>query len=184
MSKIGRKPIKLTDIKVEIKGQEVHYKGKIKSGVYVLPPELSALVDNDMLLVNVRPAASRLARRTINRLWGLHRALLANAIAGAAKEFERDIEIQGLGYKAVLSGNKVTLSLGYSHKIDFVLPQGVSLSINKSGQKLTFKSDNKELLGQVCSQIRALKEPEPYKGTGIRYADEIIKRKAGKAKAA
>jgi large subunit ribosomal protein L6 len=122
--------------------------------------------------------------RTINNVWGLHRALLANKIQGAAQGFEKNLEINGLGYKAVPSGRKVVFTLGHSHKIDFELPEGVTLETDKTGQKLSVKSVDKEVLGQVCSLIRALKPPEPYKGTGIKEAGEVITRKAGKTKAA
>ncbi len=120
----------------------------------------------------------------IKRGWGLHRALLANEIYGAEVGFEKKIEINGLGYKASVSGSKVVFALGYSHKIDLNLPEGVTLEVDKSGQKLTFKGSNKELVGQVCSLVRSLRPPEPYKGTGVKLATETIRRKAGKAKAA
>lgn len=184
MSKIGRKPIRLDGITIEIKGQDIHYKGSKGSGVYTLPAELTAHLHDGLLTIAKASDLSAAQNREINRLWGMHRALLYNILAGAAKEFEKKVEIQGLGYKAVLSGKKITFSLGYSHKIDFELPTGVVLTIDKSGQKLTFTSSDKELLGHVCSEIRALRKPEPYKGTGIRYAQEVVRRKAGKTKAA
>lgn len=184
MSKIGRKPIQLDGVTVEVKGHDIHYKGPKGSGVYTLSPELTAQVSGGTLAIVKAPNLSPAQLKNVNRLWGMHRALLANALSGAAKEFEKKIEIQGLGYKAVLSGKKITFTLGYSHKVYFELPEGVSLTIDKSGQKLTFTSSDKELLGHVCSEIRALRKPEPYKGTGIRYAKEVIRRKAGKTKAA
>ena len=121
--------------------------------------------------------------RDTNRLWGLHRALLNNKIIGADVGFTKKLEINGLGYKAVVQGPKIQFSLGYSHKIDMELPKDVTLVVDKSGQKLAFSSFDKDLLGQVCSDVRALRPPEPYKGTGIKYADEVIRRKADKAKA-
>ena len=92
--------------------------------------------------------------------------------------------IKGLGYKAVMSGKKIIFSLGYSHKMDFELPAGIAVTIDKSGQKLSLLSSNKELLGHVCSKIRSLRPPEPYKGTGIRLSTEKILLKAGKTKSA
>ena len=179
MSKIGRRPIEIGNVKVEIKGNEVHYKGPKSSGVYTLPDNLAVGLEETLLMVTAKGNSDN-----DRRLWGLHRALLANVIKGASVEFEKQLQIEGLGYKAVLSGNKVVFSLGYSHKIDFQLPKGISLEVDKTGQKLTFKSSNKELVGHICSVIRALRPPEPYKGTGIRLSTEIIKRKAGKTKAA
>ena len=109
---------------------------------------------------------------------------MANKIWGADQGFEKQLRITGLGFKALAVSGKIQFSLGYSHKIDFLLPQGVTVEIDKTGQNLLFKSVDKELLGLVCSRVRALRPPEPYKGTGIQYAQEVILRKAGKAKAA
>lgn len=178
MSKIGRKPIALENVAVEIKGQEIHFKGPNASGVYVvadaLKPELS---DNYLTLRAIKKT------RDLNSVWGLNRALLANKIKGASQGFSKEVQITGLGFKAVLTGSKVVFSLGYSHKIDFELPKNVTLDIDKTGQKLVFKSPDKELVGFVCSQVRAFRVPEPYKGTGIKLAGETILRKAGKTKA-
>ncbi len=182
MSKIGRKPIDIGSIQVDIKGKEVHFKGTQDSGMYILPKELKAGLEGKIL--KILPEKSALHDRNINRIWGLHRALLANKIQGAGIGFKRQLQINGLGYKAVLSGKKITLSLGFSHKIQVDLPDNVKLDIDKSGQLLTFKSSNKELIGHICSKIRALRPPEPYKGTGVKWVEEIIRRKAGKAKAA
>jgi large subunit ribosomal protein L6 len=115
-------------------------------------------------------------------LWGLHRALLANKITGADKKFEKELRIVGLGFKAVAAGSKLQFTLGYSHKIDFELPKEVSIEIDKTGQILMARSADKEVLGHVCSKIRSLRLPEPYKGTGIQYATEKIRRKVGKKK--
>ena len=183
MSKIGRKPIDVSKLQIEIKGLEVHYKGSKVSGVYKLPQELVARMDDKKLYLE--PAKDLgFKKRDINRIWGLHRALLANELSGAVQDFEKNVEIKGLGYKAVKSGKKLVLSLGYSHKIDFDMPEGVTVDIDKTGQNLTFKSPNREMVGLVCSRLRDLRSPEPYKGTGIRLADEVVARKAGKAKGA
>ena len=180
MSKIGRKPIDIGSAKVEIKGQEVHYSGKKGSGVYVLPEGMSAKLDGKLLSLTF----DKRDGSDVNRIWGLHRALLANHIKGIQQDFEKVLQINGLGFKAAVSGNKVVFSLGFSHKIDFVLPKDVSLEVDKTGQRLVFRSPNKELMGQVCSQVRALRPPEPYKGTGVKLETEVIARKAGKTKAA
>jgi len=182
MSKIGRKPINISGLQVEVKGHDVHYKGSNASGVYTLPKSLQAKVDGDFLRLSVVKAFEK--ERNINRDWGLHRSLLANKILGASKGFERKLKINGLGYKAKVSGKKVVFNLGFSHKIDFELPDGVVLETDKTGQALTLKSADKELVGHVASMIRSLRPPEPYKGTGIKFVEEVIMRKAGKAKAA
>lgn len=180
MSKIGRKPIDIGSAKVEIKGQEVHYSGKKGSGVYVLPEGMNAKVDGNLLYLSF----DKKNGSDVNRIWGLHRALLANNIKGIQQDFEKVLQITGLGFKAAVSGSKVVFSLGYSHKIDFTLPKEVTLEVDKTGQRLVFRSPNKELMGLVCSQVRALRPPEPYKGTGIKLETEVIARKAGKTKAA
>jgi len=180
MSKIGRKAIELGNVKIAIEGQLVKYEGARATGEYKVPVELMIQKkDNELYLVPAQEG------RDINRIWGLHRALLANCIKGAATGFTKQIEIVGLGYKAITgAGNKVTFSLGYSHKIEFPLPDGVSLTTDKTGQLLTLVSSDRELLGSVCGKIKELRKIEPYKGTGIKLVGEFVMRKAGKTKSA
>lgn len=178
MSKIGRKPIDVNNVKIELKGPDIHYQGKNASGVHTLPYFLGATVENNLLKIDLKSNP-----RENKKFWGLHRALLANKIYGANQNFEKKLVIKGLGFKAEVSGKNVKFTLGYSHKIDFVLPDNILFSTDKTGQNLTVQSFDKELLGKVCDQIRSLRTPEPYKGTGIRYEDEVIIRKAGKTKA-
>ena len=183
MSKIGRKPIDISGVTVEVKGQEVQYKGAKASGAYVLPEVLEVQIADDKLtLLPNKALAGAWKVRDLNREWGLHRALLANAITGAKKEFEKVVEITGLGYKAVQSGNKLVFTLGYSHKIDFEIPKGITVAIDRTGQKLTISSTDREALGLICSKICALRRPEPYKGTGVKLSTERIIRKASKGK--
>ena len=183
MSKIGRKPIDITGVSVEVTEQTVVYKGEKSAGKYILPDIFKAELLDKELKISIKSEDSLTKKESleVNRLWGLHRVLLANYILGAHKEFSVDVKIVGLGYKAVLSGkDKVVFSLGYSHKIDFVIPSGVSIAIDKQGQNIVLKSSNKCLVGQVASEMRALRPPEPYKGTGIRVGNEVVRRKAGK----
>lgn len=181
MSKIGRKPILLKDVKVDVKDNIIHYAGK-KSGQYVLSDMLRAEVDNGKLFL--KPVQQiKDGSRDLNRIWGMHRALLANEIGGAHADFEKEIQIIGLGYKAVQAGNTLTFSLGYSHKKDLELPQDVTVKIDKTGQKLIFGSADKQKLGQICGLVKSLRVIEPYKGTGIKLATDVIIRKAGKTKA-
>ena len=179
MSKIGRMPIKLSTIKLEVKGQDIHYNGKHASGVYSVPEDLTIEHSEGELFLK----AKKMNKNT-KRIWGLHRALLAGKIEGAEKGFERQIKITGLGYKAVSKGKQVEFSLGYSHKINFDLPDGVTVDIDKTGQLVTVKSADKQLVGQVCGEFRLLRPTEPYKGTGVRLITDIVIRKAGKAKGA
>jgi large subunit ribosomal protein L6 len=178
MSKIGRKPINTAGVTVTIEGNEVHFKGPKASGVYELPSTFIAEQSGEELSLKCEKES-----KTSGMEWGLHRALLANKIQGARAEFEKPVTIIGLGFKAAQSGKDLNLSLGYSHKISYPLPEGVTVTIDKTGQNLVFKSSDKELLGQVCGTIRAFRPQEPYKGTGIKVAGQEIIRKAGKTKA-
>ena len=180
MSKIGRIPIPLNGVTVSVEGKKVLYDGKNAKGEHVVHDCLDAVLEGDLLRVVVCDQISG-----VNCLWGLHRALLANKIGGAHTKFEKKIKIVGLGYKAIYtSGVKVEFTLGYSHKVYFNLPEGVEFETDKTGQNLTLRSADKELLGLVCSKICALRPVEPYKGTGVYLADSIVRRKAGKAKSA
>jgi len=178
MSKIGRKPIDLNNTQVEINGNVISYKGKNASGMHTLPDFLKAESNGKQLKITLTKD------RNNKKFWGLHRALLANKLKGASDLFVKKLQINGLGFKAELTGGKIKLSLGFSHKIEKNLPKDITLEIDKTGQNLTFKSFDKEKLGQICDDIRSLRPPEPYKGTGIKLEEETIIRKAGKTKAA
>jgi len=182
MSKIGRKPIALAGVTIQLKGQKIEFKGPKASGEYTLPSSLEAQKKDDLLYITVKKDAQTGRKQDINRVWGLHRALLANELAGSKQEFQVPMKIVGLGYKAVVTGKKIKFTLGYSHDIMFDLPAKVSAEVDKTGQLLTIKSPDKQAAGLVYSEIRRLCPPEPYKGTGIRRVGEEILRKAGKAK--
>jgi len=182
MSKIGRKPIDIKDTHISISGSDISIKGSKWTGTYHVPAVFDLKLEGKKLYIT--PHDKKEVSRDVKVLWGMHRALLANKIAGAHNLFEKQLQINGLGFKALLSGKKLELSLGFSHKNSYELPANVSVEIDKTGQLLTFKSSDKELLGAVCDHIRAMRPPEPYKGTGIRLVTEIVRRKAGKAKAA
>lgn len=177
MSKIGRKPIALASAKVEIVGQVVTIKGPKATVTHELPSEIHATLEAGMLCVKPENDSKKL-----RMVWGLHRALLANKIKGAEVGFEQRVKIVGLGFKAQAAGQNMTFSLGYSHKTEYVLPLNVVVEIDKTGQQLTFRATDKELLGSVCDTVRSFRKPEPYKGTGIMLEGEVIIRKAGKTK--
>lgn len=178
MSKIGRKPIVFSSAKVEVSGHSVHIDGPKAKIVHDLPHELSANVEGKSLLIKL---ANNNDRKVV-ALWGLHRALLANKIKGAEAGFEQKVKIVGLGFKAAAVGQNMTFSLGYSHKTEYELPANITVEIDKTGQQLTFKGTDRELLGSVCDTVRSFRKPEPYKGTGIMLENEVIIRKAGKTK--
>jgi len=177
MSKIGRQPIKISSAKVTISGSAIEIKGPKGSFNHELPQELEVALQDNALRISIKQDD-----RQSRMLWGLHRALLANKVKGVEQGFEQKVTIVGLGFKAVQAGSKLTFSLGFTNKIEYEMPQGVTVEIDKSGQILMFRSSDKFLLGNVCDAVRYFRLPEPYKGTGILREGDVIIRKAGKAK--
>ena len=178
MSKIGRKPIALSSAIVQVTGNTLVISGQKGKFTHELPGAIT--VEQEAKALKLCIKEDTVANRMV---WGLHRALVANKVQGVETGFEKIIRIVGLGFKGQLTGNKFVFSLGYSHKIDYVLPNGVTAEVDKSGQILTLKSIDKDLLGGACDTIRSFRPPEPYKGTGIIRDGEIVRRKAGKTKA-
>lgn len=179
MSKIGRKPISLASVTVEVGSDNIlRIKGSKAEFSHQLPDVLQATVEDGALTISAQNTS-----RESKMIWGLHRALVANKVVGASKGFEQLVKLVGLGYKGQLSGKKIVFSLGFSHKVEYELPEGVTVDIDKSGQKLLFKSHDKFLLGNACDAVRSIRPPEPYKGTGVMLDGEVIFRKAGKTKA-
>ncbi|MBT4595204.1 50S ribosomal protein L6 [bacterium] len=178
MSKIGRMPIPFSSATVSVDGQVVSVKGVKGSFTHELPSFITVGLEEKVLKLTIQEDSRN------NRMhWGLHRALLANKVRGAEVGFERRMKIVGLGLKVLAAGKKLTFSLGFSHKINYELPQGVDIEVDKTGQNLVLKSADKLMLGNACDAIRSFRPPEPYKGTGIMYEDEVIIRKEGKTKA-
>jgi large subunit ribosomal protein L6 len=178
MSKIGRKPITFTTAKIQVQGNVVTIAGQKVNFKHELPAGIVATLQDK----TVRLSAEENTRQS-RILWGLHRALIANKIKGAETGFEQKLTIVGLGFKAQAAGKKLTFTLGYTHKIDYELPNEVTVEIDKTGQLLMVRSADKFILGNVCDAIRSFRPPEPYKGTGIIRDGEVVLRKAGKTKA-
>ena len=181
MSRIGAKTIALpTGVTVEVAKRVVHVKGSKGELTYALLPEIGVDIEESVVTVKrVLENADAKARH------GLTRSLLVNMIAGVASGHERKLEIVGVGYKAVLKGKSLNMSLGFSHPVDFPLPAGIEVvQDEKNKNLLTIKGIDKQLVGQVAANLRSLRPPEPYKGKGIRYTDEHVRRKPGKAAAA
>jgi len=176
MSRIGRQPIALpAGVSVRVQGNEVLVeKGKV-SLVSPLPAGITCAVDKGTVVFK-RADDSRQQRA----LHGLTRALVANAVKGVQDGFSKDLEIVGIGYKAQVQGRVLGIALGYSHPIEFPIPDGIEIKVEKQ-TRLTVTGPDRQKVGQVAAEIRKLRAPEPYKGKGIRYADEVIKKKAGKA---
>ncbi len=180
MSRIGRLPIKLPkEAKVTIEGQTFKVqgpKGKLERTIH---PKIKIEQDGDVIKL-VRSDESKPTRA----LHGLTRALLANMVHGVTKGFVRELVVTGVGYKVEVKGKVLVLNLGYSHPIEFNLPEGITAKVESQKEtKIILEGFDKELLGLTAARIRSFRPPEPYKGKGIRYADEVIIRKAGKAAA-
>jgi large subunit ribosomal protein L6 len=176
MSRIGRKPVAIPEkVKVSITGRVVRVEGPLGSLEALLPEGVGAKVEGDHLTVSA-PAQNRSNRG----FQGLTRALLANMVKGVLTGYERKLEINGVGYKAELRGTSLNFSLGYSHPIELALPKGIKAVVDKSQTSIVISGIDKQLVGQIAAAIRSFKPPEPYKGKGVKYADETIKRKVGK----
>jgi large subunit ribosomal protein L6 len=159
-----------------VEGNQVTAEGPKGKVAEKIPPGVSIELANGVLLVQRQSDEGPIRARH-----GLIRALLANAVEGVSKGFSRGLEVVGVGYRAELKGREVHFALGYSHPVVYRIPEGVSIEVDSKAGKLTVSSANKQLLGQVCAEIRNLRKPDPYKGKGIKYAEEVIKRKAGKS---
>jgi large subunit ribosomal protein L6 len=177
MSKIGKKPIALTTATVKVEGSRVAIKGPKGEMFHDIPDTLEVVLESSTVRVNVKKKFKGFAA-----VWGLHRAVLANKVKGVEQGFIQKVRINGLGFKAQPSDNKLVFSLGFSHKVEYVLPQEVKVQVDKTGQLLEFSSIDKFALGNACDAVRLLKLPEPYKATGIIRDGDVIIRKAGKAK--
>lgn len=180
MSRIGKKTIALpkgVDVTVN-EGNVVVVKGP--KGTLTRQFNSELVIDQADGEINVRRPSDE---RHHKALHGLSRALLNNMVQGVSEGYEKRLEITGTGYRAEMEGNNLRLALGYSHDIIIVPPPGVAFVVENRGNTLIIRSHNKELLGMIAADIRKLRPPEPYKGKGIRYSDETIRRKAGKSKA-
>ncbi|MEK7138690.1 MAG: 50S ribosomal protein L6 [Patescibacteria group bacterium] len=174
MSKIGKKPIEIpSGVSVEVKGERISVKGPKGELTKPITQEVSVIVEDSLIKLSLKSEKKGDAGK-----WGLQRALIANMVTGVTNGFERVLEFQGVGYKAVLKGKDLELNLGYSHPITIPGVDGINFTVEKSSIKIS--GLDKELVGKVAAEIRTKRPPEPYKGSGIRYKEEIIKKKAGK----
>lgn len=176
MSRIGKQPIALpASVKVKVNGSQIDVegpKGKLKR---VVNPEVRIeLKDGEVLVTRINDAPKTRA------IHGLIRSLVANMVKGVNEGFEKKLQIVGVGYRAAVAGKKLNLTLGFSHPVEFDIPEGITVAVNNQTE-LTITGVDKALVGQTAANLRFLKKPEPYLGKGIRYADEVVRRKAGKA---
>ena len=179
MSRIGKQPIVIPKgVKAMMAGQLLKVegpKGKLERQVR---PEISVAQEGETLVLT---RANE--EKAVRAFHGMERALINNMIVGVSQGFEKELQLIGVGYRADSKGNTLNLALGHSHPIDFDLPAGVKGTVVKEGRDISIKleSMDRQLLGQTAAQIRSLREPEPYKGKGVRYKGEVIKMKAGKS---
>jgi large subunit ribosomal protein L6 len=175
MSRIGKQPIAIpAKVKVEVKGQKVHVEGPKGKLDWELPARTSLKVDGDKIVV-ARDGEDAQARA----LHGTSRALVNNMIKGVSEGYVKKLEIQGVGFKAAVQGKVVNLALGFSHPINYTIPDQIKVTVEEN-TKLTIEGPDKILVGKVASEIRSYYPPEPYKGKGVRYAGEHVQRKEGK----
>ena len=174
MSRVGKMPIPLpTNVSVDFQEDVLILKGPLGELRRRIHPTVRVHTEDGKILVSVEEPGKK-----AKALHGLYRALIFNMVTGVSKGFERVLDIVGVGYRAELAGRTATFHLGYSHPVQFELPQGVDAKIEKT--KITLNGIDKELVGRTAAKIRDFRKPEPYKGKGIKYAEETIRRKAGK----
>jgi len=176
MSRIGRLPIAVpSSVDVTIDGRQLTVKGPKGTLSRALHPDIAVSREDDNLVVT-RPTE----QKTHKQLHGLTRTLVNNMVLGVTDGYRKGLEITGVGYRATLNGRKLTLNLGYSHPIEIEPPEGISFEV-ENPTRLAVVGIDKELVGQIAAQVRSTRKPEPYKGKGVRYAGEVVRRKAGKA---
>ena len=176
MSRIGKKPIEIpAGVKVSVSGETVAVEGKGGKLSIALPPHVAVEVKENQVLVSQTDEV-----REAGAMHGLARSLINNMVIGVSVGFRKELNIVGVGYKATLAGNKLTLNLGFSHPIVYQLPDGIKLTVEE-GTKMVISGCDKQLVGETAAQIRRFRPPEPYKGKGIRYVDERIILKEGKS---
>lgn len=174
MSRIGKQPITIPEgVEAKIDGNLIMAKGPKGELIQQLSSDIVAEIKGKEILINLKDD-----KKENTAIWGTYRALVANMIIGVNKGFEKKLVFEGVGFRASVSGNKLVLNLGFSHPIEIGAPKGIEFRVEKN--TIIVSGADKNLVGQIATNIRKAKKPEPYKGKGIKYEDEIIRRKAGK----
>ena len=177
MSRIGKKPVSLpAGVTAAVSGQSVEVKGPKGTRTFKATDDVTLSVEDNA--VNVTPRG--LSKRS-RQQWGMSRTRIANLVVGVTEGFKKELEIQGVGYRAAMTGNTLKLNLGLSHDVDYVAPEGVTVTAPKQ-TVIVVEGIDEQVVGQVAAEIRAWRKPEPYKGKGIRYKGEFVFRKEGKKK--
>lgn len=176
MSRIGKQPIPIPNgVKVEMQGTHVKIQGTKGILERDIRPEIEIVEQDNNLICSPKGTSKK-----VQAFWGMTRSLVNNMVIGVDKGFSKKLMVEGVGYRANVNGNTLTLNVGYSSPVDYALPAGISATVDKDNS-ITLEGIDKELIGLTAAQIRAIRKPEPYKGKGIRYFDEHIVRKVGKA---
>ena len=177
MSRIGKKPVELpSGVTATVSGQSIEVKGPKGTRSFKATDDVELKVEDNVVHVNPRGKSKRARQQ-----WGMSRTMVANLVTGVTEGFKKELEIQGVGYRAQMQGNTLKLNLGLSHDVDFVAPEGVTVTAPKQTE-VVVEGIDQQLVGEVAANIRAWRKPEPYKGKGIRYKDEFVFRKEGKKK--
>jgi len=177
MSRIGKRPVELpSGVTATISGQSVEVKGPKGTRSFTATDDVTVTVEDSAITVTPRGSSKRARQQ-----WGMSRTMLQNLVTGVTDGFRKELEINGVGYRAQMQGSTLKLSLGYSHEVNFEVPQGVTVTAPKQTEIVVEGADQQQV-GQVASNIREWRGPEPYKGKGIKYKDEYIFRKEGKKK--
>lgn len=177
MSRIGKLPVKVpAGVSVEIAGRTLTVKGQKGTLAATLAPEVAVAQSDGKISISPRGESKR-----ARQMWGLARSLVNNMVRGVSQGFSVALEIVGVGYRAQVSGKKLVLDLGYSHAIDYPIPEGITVKCEKPTQIVVSGADRQKV-GQVAAEIRRLRPPEPYKGKGVKYENEYVRRKEGKKK--
>jgi large subunit ribosomal protein L6 len=179
MSRIGKKPVTLVKgVSATLSGQTIEVKGPKGTRSFTASDDVSIAIEGDAVKVTPRGTSKRARQQ-----WGMVRSMVDNLVEGVTKGFRKEMEIQGVGYRAAMAGNVLKLNLGYSHDVNFEVPKGVTVTTPSPKQDvIVVEGIDQQLVGQVAANIREWKRPEPYKGKGIRYKDEYVFRKEGKKK--
>ncbi|MBY4894686.1 50S ribosomal protein L6 [Rhodobacteraceae bacterium N5(2021)] len=177
MSRIGKKPVELPGgVEASVSGQTIEVKGPKGTRSFKATDDVTLAVEDNAISVTPRGKSKRARQQ-----WGMSRTMVQNLVTGVTDGFKKELEIQGVGYRAQMQGNVLKLSLGYSHDVDFTVPEGVTVVCPKNTE-VVIEGTDQQLVGQVAANIREWRAPEPYKGKGIRYKGEYIFRKEGKKK--
>ena len=177
MSRIGKKPVELpSGVTASVSGQTIEVKGPKGARTFTATDDVTLSVEDNSVSITPRGKSKRARQQ-----WGMSRTQVQNLVVGVTDGFKKELEIQGVGYRAQIQGNVLKLNLGYSHDVDFEVPAGVTVTAPKQTQ-IVVEGIDQQLVGQVAANIREWRKPEPYKGKGIRYAGEFVFRKEGKKK--